>query len=258
MLICVMSPPCRPPERHLENSFIFFRSRGRYFCMVKFFKKISSILIVITIFAVIVVLGLIIWKHHYNKNIEQLLKENKELQSAITNLKTERQIGYAKVISQTNSNGKIITKLKFVETDRKDMLKRVLEKEYEIEGDIIYFDALIIRFDEQLVMDGKEKAMYLWRRVYSDKMRPEDGFAIEMKGEEPKRYADICSKLNLRDKELFWKEIWKLADDKESLADYGISAIYGNVIYRKVQPGLVYVFKISSMGSLYPEVIPDL
>jgi hypothetical protein len=210
------------------------------------------------IFAVIAGLGLLIWKYHFNKTIEHLIKENKELQSAITNLKTERQIGYAKVISQVGDEGKVITKLKFVETDRKNMLKRVLEKEYEIEGDTIYFDALIVKFDEQLVMDGKEKALYLWRRVYSDKMRPEDGFAIEMEGEEPKRYADICSKLNLKDKELFWKEIWKLADDNESLAEYGITAIYGNVVYRKVQPGLVYVFKISSMGSLYPEVIPDL
>ncbi|MFC1738029.1 hypothetical protein ACFL1G_03150 [Planctomycetota bacterium] len=224
----------------------------------KIVKKILPTLIVVAILTVIAGLGLLIWKYHFNKNIEQLIKENKELQSAITNLKTERQIGYAKVISQKFDEGKVITKLKFVETDRKDMLKRVLEKEYEIEGDIIFFDALIVRFDEQLVMDGKEKAMYLWRRVYSDKMQPEDGFAIEIDGEEPKRYEDICSKLNLRDKELFWKEIWKLADDKENLAEYGISAIYGNVVYRKVQPGLVYVFKISSMGSLYPEVIPDL
>jgi len=173
-------------------------------------------------------------------------------------LKAERQIGYAKVISQVEAEGKVITKLKFVETDKKDMLKRVLEKEYEIEGDIIHFDALIVKFDEQLVMDGRERALYLWRRVYSDKMRPEDGFAIETEGDEPKRYADIAGKLNLKDKVLFWKEIWKLADDKERLAEYGVSAIYGNVVYRKVQPGLVYVFKISSTGSLYPEVIPDL
>jgi hypothetical protein len=89
-------------------------------------------------------------------------------------------------------------------------------------------------------------------------MRPEDGFAIETQGDEPKRYADICRKLRLKDKELFWKEIWKLADDKERFAEYGISAIYGNVVYRKVRPGLVYVFKISSTGNLYPEVIPDL
>jgi len=134
----------------------------------KILKKISSTLIAIAIVVLIAGAGLLIWKHHFNKNIEQLLKENKELQTAITNLKTERQIGYAKVISQTSGEGKVITKLKFVET------------------------------------------------------------------------------------------IWKLADDTQSLAEYGISAIYGNVVYRKVKPGLVYVFKISSMGSLYPEVIPDL
>ena len=228
-------------------------------CMVKkIFKKILSTLIVIVILGSIGGGGLLIWKYHFNRSIGQLLEENKELQEAITNLKTERQIGYAKVISQVEAEGKIITKLKFVETDRKDMLKRVLEKEYEIEGDIIHFDALIVKFDEQLVMDGKERALYLWRRVYSDKMRPEDGFAIETESDEPKRYADISSKLNLKDKTLFWKEIWKLADNKESLAEYGVSAIYGNVVYRKVQPGLVYVFKISSTGSLYPEVIPDL
>jgi hypothetical protein len=62
----------------------------------------------------------------------------------------------------------------------------------------------------------------------------------------------------MRDKELFWKEIWGLADDKDRLAEYGISAIYGNAVYRKVRLGLVYVFKISSTGNLYPEVIPDL
>ena len=112
--------------------------------------------------------------------------------------------------------------------------------------------------DEQSVANGNEKALYLWRRVYSDKMRPEDGFAIEIEGDEPKRYADICSKLDVKDKTLFWEEIWKLADDKERLAEHGITAIYGNVVYRKVRPGLVYVFKISSTGNLYPEAIPDL
>ena len=224
----------------------------------KIFKKVLSALIIIVILGSIGGGGLLTWKYHFNKTIGQLLTENKELQTAIANLKMERQIGYAKVISQVEVEGKIITKLKFVETDRKDMLKRVLEKEYEIEGDIIHFDALIVKFDEQLVMDGKERSMYLWRRVYSDKMRPEDGFAIEAEGDEPKRYADISSKFNLKDKELFWEEIWKLADDPESLAEYGVSAIYGNVVYRKVQPGLVYVFKISSTGSLYPEAIPDL
>ena len=224
----------------------------------RIFKKVSSVLITICVLFAVGVVVFLVWRYNSNKTIGELLAENEELQGAITNLKAERQIGYAKVVSQEEVDGKVMTRLKFVETDRKDMLKRVLEKEYEIEGDVIHFDSLIVKFEEQAVMDGRERALYLWRRVYSDKMRPADGYAIETAGEEPRRYADLCSKLKLKDKELFWKEIWKLADDKERLAEYGISAIYGNVVYRKVQPGLVYVFKISSTGSLYPEVIPDL
>lgn len=224
----------------------------------KILNKILSVIATLVVFGAIGGGAFLAWKHQSTKTIGQLIEENKELQTAIANIGAERQIGYAKIISQTEVDGKTITKLKFVETDKDDMLKRVLEKEYEIEGDVIYFDALIVKFDKQLVMDGKERALYLWRRVYSDKMRPEDGFAIEAQGDEPKRYAEICSKLKIRDKELFWKEIWELADDEQSLAEYGISAIYGNVVYRKVRPGLIYVFKISATGNLYPEVIPDL
>lgn len=224
----------------------------------KIFNKTLSTLITFVVLGAIGGGGFLAWKYHSNLTIGQLIEENKELQMAIANIGAERQIGYAKIISQTEVEGRSVTKLKFVETDKEDVLKRVLEKEYEIEGDVIYFDALIVKFDKQLVMDGKERSLYLWRRVYSDKMRPEDGFAIEVQGDEPKRYADICSKLNIRDKEFFWKEIWKLADDKASLAEYGVSAIYGNVVYRKVRPGLIYVFKISATGNLYPEVIPDL
>ncbi|MBE3143396.1 MAG: hypothetical protein IMZ61_05655, partial [Planctomycetes bacterium] len=90
--------------------------------------------------------------------IHQLLNENKQLKEAITNLTTEEQIGYAKVIKQETQNGKLITTLKFVETARNDKLKKILEKDYTIEGDVVHFDALIVKFDNKIVMDGKERA----------------------------------------------------------------------------------------------------
>jgi hypothetical protein len=66
--------------------------------------------------------------------IRELLTENKQLKSAITNLTTEDQIGYAKVISQENREGKLFTNIRFVETARDDKLKKVLEKNYTVEG----------------------------------------------------------------------------------------------------------------------------
>ena len=192
------------------------------------------------------------------KTIYDLLGENKELKKNITHLTAESQIGYAKVLSQETREGKLFTRILFVETDRADPLTRVLEKEFEIEGDVIHFDALVVKFDYRVVMDGTERAMYLWRRVYGEHTSPDAGFPIEAHGAEPKRYADICDRLSLQDRQMFWAEIWNLANDPTRLADAGVKAIYGNVIYRQLRPGLIYVFKISNTGALYPEVIPDL
>jgi hypothetical protein len=190
--------------------------------------------------------------------IHKLLAENKQLKQAITNLTQEDQIGYAKVTAQETKDGILLTTIKFVETDRDDKLKKILEKEYSIEGDIVHFDALIVKFGDKMVMDGKAKALYLWRRVYGEKMAPEEGFAIEEPGAEPKRYGDLLAALPIKQRQLFWSSIWDLANDPEKLKEYDIKAIYGNVVYSRLRKGLIYVFKISSTGQVYPEIVPDM
>jgi hypothetical protein len=190
--------------------------------------------------------------------IHKLLAENKQLKEAITNLTQEDQIGYAKVTTQETKDGKLLTTLKFVETARDDKLKKILEKEYSIEGDIVHFDALVVKFGDKMVMDGRAKALYLWRRVYGEKMAPEEGFAIEEPGAEPERYSDLLSALPIKQRQIFWSSIWDLANDPEKLKEYDIEAIYGNAVYSRLRTGLIYVFKISSTGQVYPEVVPDM
>ena len=198
--------------------------------------------------------------HHFttDRTIEDLLNENEELKTAITNLSQEDQIGYAKVLSQETRDGQLFTKILFVEADPEDFTKQVLRKEYEIQGDIVHFDTLIVTFGNNLVMDGKERAMYLWRRIYGEKQTPEEGFAIETAGQPSPRYAQLCEKLSIEDGQLFWDEIWQLSNNPKRLEKLGIKAVYGNAVYRQLKPGLIYIFKVSSTGTLYPEIIPDL
>ena len=196
--------------------------------------------------------------YYGTKTIYELLAENKQLKQAITNLTQEEQIGYAKVIEQQIKDGKVFTTVRFVETARDDKLKKILEKDYTIEGDVIHFDALIVKFGDKMVMDGRARALYLWRRVYGEKMTPENGFAIEDPGKEPQRYNDLLQALPVREKDVFWSGIWSLANDPERLKEYDIRAIYGNVVYSRLTKGLIYVFKISSVGQVYPEVVPDM
>ena len=194
----------------------------------------------------------------YNRTLtlHQLLTENNQLKKAVSNLSSEDQIGYAKVISQQIKDGVLLTTIKFVETARDDKTKTVLEKQYSIEGDIIHFDALIVKFPPEMVLDGSSRALYLWRRIYGEKMTPEQGFPIENPGAEPGRYADLLENLPIEDRKLFWANIWQLANDTEKLKQYGIEALYGNAIYSRLREGLIYVFKISPTGQVYPEIVP--
>jgi len=193
-----------------------------------------------------------------SKSIHDLFENNKKLKIAIENLTREDQIGYAKVICQETIDEKFYTTLKFVETARDNQLKKVLEREYTIEGDVVFFDALIVTFNNADVMTGEKRALYLWRRIYGENRAPSDGYPIEIESQAPKRYADFLAQLNLPEQEMFWEAIWGLADDPDVLKKYGIQAVYGNAVYKKLRPGLIYVFKISGNGRVYPETVPDI
>lgn len=189
---------------------------------------------------------------------EEIVTQNEQLQEAIQQLTREEQIGYAKVISQQAVDGELVTRVRFVETARGDPETVVLEREYSLPGETIFFDALVVKFGDQLVLDGKERALYLWRRVYSDAMAPSSGLPLEIEGREPERYREWLARLPVGQRELFWSEIWDLANDPKRLAHLGIEAIYGNALYFRMKPGNVYFFKIGATGQIVPEVAVDL
>lgn len=191
-------------------------------------------------------------------SIFEMLHQNRELREAITNLTQQRQIGYAKVLSQTARDGVLYTQVRFVVTDPENQNHHVLERDYEIKGDIVFFDALIVRFGSKVVMDGREKAMYLWRRIYGESLAPESGLAIETPGEEPAQYTGLLKKLSLDQRKQFWDEIWKLSDDPTRLNAAGVQAVYGQAVYKKLKPGLIYIFNLDANGAFYPETVPAL
>jgi hypothetical protein len=220
----------------------------------------KSRLLVLAILAVFLASAAYLGRGYYRgaKTIHQLLTDNKKLKKAIANLTHEEQIGYAKVLDQQIIDGKLFTTLKFVETARDNKLKKILEKQYTIEGDIVHFDALIVKFHGQMVMDGRTRALYLWRRVYGEKMAPQEGFPIERPGTEPQRYSDLLEALPIEHCRMFWSNIWDLANDQKKLMEYGIEAVYGNVVYTKLTKGLIYVFNIDATGQVTPKTVPDI
>lgn len=219
-------------------------------------KRLVGWSVLIAVLVVAGILGLAFLKTA--TTIQDLLTESKQLRKAIANLTEESQMGSAKVISQTERDGKRYTRILFVVTDRDDPSRRLLEKEYEIEGDVVHFDALIVRFSNEYVSDGRERALYLWQRIYGENTAPAAGTPIEAPGLEPARYSKVFGGVSVKDRALFWSEIWKLANDPEALSKLGVRAVYGNVVYKKLQPGFIYVFTITNMGQVTMETVPAL
>ena len=194
--------------------------------------------------------------YHATASIHELLTENHQLNKAVRNLTDEEQIGYAILESQTrNELGQLESVVRFVQTAANAPKTLVSEQRFTVGGDIIHFDALIVKFTNEYVKDGTERALHLWRRIYGETTTPTNGEAIEIAGTAPERYYTITESLHLRDRDIFWNAIWKLANDPTHLSQYGIHAVFGNAIYTRMQPGKVYLFKISATGQIYPEIV---
>ena len=194
--------------------------------------------------------------YHATASIHELLTENHQLNKAVRNLTDEEQIGYAILESQTrNELGQLESVVRFVQTAANAPKTLVSEQRFTVSGDIIHFDALIVKFTNEYVKDGTERALHLWRRIYGETTTPTNGEAIEIAGTAPERYYTITESLHLRDRDIFWNAIWKLANDPTHLSQYGIQAVFGNAIYTRMQIGKVYLFKISATGQIYPEIV---
>ena len=222
--------------------------------MQKSSAKVIGYLIVLTALVTAAVLGLGVY--FSSSSIHELLTQNHQLNKAIRNLTTEQQIGYAVLQSQSqNALGEIESVVRFVQTAADNPQQVVSEQLFSVTGSVVHFDALIVKFDTKYVQEGKERALYLWRRIHGEFDTPASAKAIEQPGQASERYYSITKSLRLQDQAVFWEAIWDLANAPSRLQQYGVTAVYGNPVYIQMQAGKVYLFKISPSDQIYPEVV---
>lgn len=189
-------------------------------------------------------------------SIHSLLTENHKLNKAISNLTNEEQIGFVTLKSRNrNEQGQVESLIRFVQTAPGKPDEIASEELFVVSGEVIHFDALIVKFSDEYVKDGKGRALYLWRRIYGESDAPADGQLIQSRGQAPERYNAITQSLRLKDQAVFWDAVWNLASDPQQLSEYGVTAVFGNAIYSKIEPDKVYLFKISPTGQIYPDVL---
>ena len=197
----------------------------------------------------------------------------REQQRLISNLKTiveelTRDLRVAEVYVMKQEGEPLQTTFRFVEVDEKRE-PIGMPKVFTINGDVAYFDTLVIKFEDSFVPVEKlplsedilrsylaRKAIIFFRRVFSEKQKPENGFPLDTPGDPPGPYRPGAA-LTPFERQL-WNEFWDLANDPGLAASRGVRAAHGQAVYTKLQPGKYYVLEKRLSGDLTirPEDLP--
>jgi hypothetical protein len=183
--------------------------------------------------------------------IVRLEQDKQRLQAYLEILKHVERRARVEVLQQAkDQQGNVQTTIRFTETDSTGKPISV-SREMTLPGQEIYFDTLVIKFDDHFIEQGdplKGQSLMLFRRVFSSTMRAEDGFLIDAEGQPPGIYAEGQSPSSF-EKEL-WKRFWELANDEKLAKEHGVRAIHGDAPYMRMEPDRVYEIWLRSTGEV--------
>src|SRR5271165_1483393 len=197
-------------------------SKGRHFPIQPFVWSVA--LVAVAAVSVYLAYELVIVPRHalqeqireQQEHIAKLELEKQRLEAYLKILKHIDRRARIEVLKQAkDQQGNLQTTIRFTETDSTGKPVNV-SRELTLPGQEVYFDTLVIKFDDHFVEQGdplKGQALMLFRRIFSSKMRAEDGFAIDMEGQAPDIYAGRQGPSSF-EKEL-WKRFWELANDEK-------------------------------------------
>lgn len=130
-------------------------------------------------------------------------------------------------------------------------------KEFEFNSDLIYVDNWIVQFDDKFVEAAdidKGTSLCLFRRIFSDEQKPNDGFSLDEIGMRPQAYSR-GGELSDFEKEI-WSKFWDFANDKTKAEAMGIRAANGEAVSIKIRPNMSYQLQLRASGGLSIEPSP--
>jgi hypothetical protein len=183
--------------------------------------------------------------------IRALTERNEALEAAVRLLRYTERRAQLVVLDQTPGvDGHVRSRVRFTELDPQGDPVGEL-RELWLDGDEVYVDALVIKFDDSFVTAGdalKGKALLLFRRIFTDRRRPADGDVLDREGQMPQSYAAERAPTAF-EREL-WARFWELANDPEEARRRGVRALHGEAVSTRLRKDRVYTITLRSTGEL--------
>lgn len=203
----------------------------------------------------ILLLLLVVWQ-----GVSWLMKyfeEREILRQMVKRLSADSRIAEVLVTQSVfnEQTQKIGTTIKFLEYDTEG---KPLEPRYlTFQGNIIQFQALVIRFQDKFVQSGDElrgKSAYLFLKAFVLDGKNTESFDLTETNEIPQGYKIPGVKSEFEEK--LWKEFWSYALDPKARSRMGIKNAQIEAPGSIFVPGTIYTLRIEHDGGIRIDAQP--
>jgi hypothetical protein len=181
--------------------------------------------------------------------ITGLQQDNAKLRTYLDLLRhTERRARLEVLQQSRNAEGEAVNTLRFTEISP-DGTPLGPSRDLQLVGDEVYLDTLVIKFEDHFVEENdplKGHALVLLRRIFTNRVKPDDGYKLDRDGDAPEAYATAKERTPF-EREL-WTKFWQVANDEALAKKYGVKAVHGQTVYGRLQSGKVYHLVMRSTG----------
>lgn len=211
-------------------------------------KPVFRILILALIAIPVVYLLTLITRYFYEGNILRQVIDRLSADSCVAEV----------VVTKTEleeNTGRILTTIKFLEYSAEG--KPLEPKYFTFSGNIIQFQALVVRFDDKLVRAGnraKGKSAYIFLKAFALDEKNTQIFPITDSYEIPRGYK-IEGLDDAFEGEL-WKEFWDYALNPERRQNEGIKNAQIEAPGSLFLPGTLYTIRIEHDGGMRIDTQP--
>lgn len=174
-----------------------------------------------------------------------------KLETAMGFLRLRHRIAHLDVIDQTTNEetGRVTSTVEFYEVDDEGKPAGTKRQKYEIIGDRVYVECLVVKFDDKYVEENvldRNTAICLFQRIFGEHQEPKDGFPIDQIGTSPASYARYGETTEFEKR--IWADFWNIAENPARAAELGIRAAHADAPSIRVQKGATYELELRTTG----------
>jgi hypothetical protein len=184
-----------------------------------------------------------------------------KLETAMGFLRLRHRIARLDVVEQQRDEetGEIVSTIEFYEVDEEGRPASDKRQTFEIVGDRVYVECLVVKFDDKYVEQNaldRNTAICLFQRIFGEHQEPNEGFAIDQLGTSPVSYTRYGETSPLEKQ--IWKDFWTIAANPSRAAELGIRAAHADAPSIRVNEGVTYELELRTTGEFTLRPLTDV